>query len=126
MSYLNDIEDFTTDKLRVEIARRERATREGRCWYCKQNLEAHTCKYANQSPVPGWEVYAPRYVRTEDCMGRPQEYWQVDAWHPVINMHTMGIGDTKEEATSKCIEHVKERQEKWIKEQAKENQEEHF
>jgi len=114
VSYLNDIEDFTTDKLRVEIARRERATIEGKCWYCKMNLEAHTCKYANtSSPVPGWEVYAPRWVDTDDCMGQRLQYWQTDAWHPVMNVHTMGVGDSKEEATTKCIKHAKEKQQKW-------------
>jgi hypothetical protein len=113
MSYLNDIEDFSTDKLRIEIARRERATREGKCWYCNRNLEAHTCKYATPSPVPGWEIHPPRYVRTEDCMGRPEEYWQTSGWHSVMNEHVMGNADSKEEATAKCIENARERQKKW-------------
>jgi hypothetical protein len=113
MSYLTDIEDFSTDQLRVEITRRERATREGRCWYCQQNLEAHTCKYAKPSPVPGWEIYPAKYVRTEDCMANEQEYWQTHGWHPVMNRHSMGIGNTKEESTSRCIENAKEQQKTW-------------
>jgi uncharacterized protein with PIN domain len=113
MSYLSDIEDFTTDKLRFEINRRERATREGKCWYCNANLEAHTCKYAKSSPVPGWEIHPSRYVRTEDCMAQEQEYWQTDGWHPVMGERVIGNGDTKEEATARCIENARKRQQKW-------------
>lgn len=121
MSYLSDIEDFTTDKLRVEILRRERAAREGRCWYCQNNLEAHTCKYAKLSPVPGWEIYPPRYVRTENCMGQEEEYWQTDGWHPVMNKHVIGVGDTKEEATAKCVQNAKNKQSEWLRELEKDN-----
>jgi hypothetical protein len=111
--HLSDIEDFSTDVLRYEIHRREQATQEGRCWYCNKNLEAHTCKYAKPSPVPGWEISPPRWVSTEDCMANKQEYWQVDGYHPVMGKHVIGGGDTKEEATNKCIKNAKERQDKW-------------
>ena len=113
MSYLNDIEDFSTDQLRAEIHRREQATQEGRCWYCSKNLEAHTCKHAKLSPVPGWEIQPPRWVETEDCMGREQSYWQTGGKHPVMGVHVIGIGDSKEEATTKCIESAKKRQKGW-------------
>jgi hypothetical protein len=113
MSYLNDIEDFSTDQLRSEIHRRERATMEGKCWYCNANLEAHTCKYAKPSPVPGWQIHPPRYVRTEDCMAQKEEYWQTDGWHPVMNKFVIGVGDSKEEATTKCIDSAKKRQQEW-------------
>jgi hypothetical protein len=124
MSYLSDIEDFSTETLRVEINRRERLTREGKCWYCSQNLEAHTCKYAKPSPVPGWEIKPPRWVEGEDCMARKEEYWQTDGWHPVMGAHVIGVGDTQEEATSKCIENAKRRQAGWAGEPESTNQEE--
>jgi hypothetical protein len=113
MSYLNDIEDFSTDQLRAEIHRREQAAREGRCWYCQKNLEAHTCKHAKPSPVPGWEIQPPRWVETEDCMARPEEYWQTTGRHPIMNEHVIGNGDTKEEATARCIDHARRRQQVW-------------
>ena len=118
MSYLNDIEDFTTEQLRHEIHRREVATREGRCWYCNRNLEAHTCKYAKPSPVPGWEIHPPRYVRTEDCMARPEEYWQTDGWNPVTGTQVIGTGHTKEESNKKCIASAQRHQEVWRQEAA--------
>jgi hypothetical protein len=113
MSYLNDIEDFSTEQLRAEIHRREQAVKEGKCWYCQKNIEAHTCKHAKPSSVPGWEIQPPRWVSTEDCMARPVEYWQTSGWHPVMNDHVIGNGDTKEEATARCIENAKERQKNW-------------
>ena len=113
MSYLSDIEDFSTDQLRTEIRRREQAVREGNCWYCNMNLEAHTCKYAKPSPVPGWEIYPPQLISTEDCMARSEEYWMTIGRHPVMGEPVMGYGNTKEEATAKCIENAKKRQQVW-------------
>jgi hypothetical protein len=113
MSYLVDIEDFSTDQLRVEINRRERATREGRCWYCQGNLEAHTCKYAKPSPVPGWEIYPAKFVEGEDCMANQEKYWRAYGWHPVMNNRVIGIGGTKEEATARCIDNAREQQKTW-------------
>lgn len=105
---MNDIEDFTTDQLRAEIHRREEADRAGRCWYCEMNLHAHTCKHATPSPCPGWVVQPPRFVRGEDCMGREQEYWQVDARNPVTGKCQIGIGTTAHGATEKCLERVRD------------------
>jgi hypothetical protein len=113
MSYLNDIEDFSTDQLRAEINRREQATREGKCWYCQMNLEAHTCKHAKPSPVPGWEINPSRWVETENCMAQKEEYWQTDGRNLVMGMYVIGIGGTKEEATNRCIENAKRCQKVW-------------
>lgn len=104
---MNDIEEFTTDELRAEIRRREQADRDGRCWYCNQNLSAHTCKHAVSSPVPGWIVNPPRFVRDEDCMANEYEYWQVDAHNPTTGKHKIGTGPTAESATDKCINNIK-------------------
>lgn len=106
MSYLNDIEDFTTDQLRAEIRRREEADREGKCWYCGHDLAAHTCKYSLGSPAPGWEVRPPRFVRTEDCMANEVEYWQVDARDPVTGRCAGGTGATAAEATARCLANI--------------------
>lgn len=103
MSYLADIEDFTTDQLRAEIIRRETADREGKCWYCSQNVAAHTCKYAVPSPCPGWIVDPPRFVTGESCMGDPEQYWQAGARNPVTGRHRMANADTAAEATAKLI-----------------------
>lgn len=106
---MNDIEEFTTDELRSEIWRRETAARENRCWYCNRNINAHTCKYAVESVLPGWEVSPPRFVQIEDCMGQAQEYWQVNAKHTVTGNRVIGNGDTMLEATEKCIQNCKDR-----------------
>ena len=105
MSYLNDIEDFSTDDLRKEIHRREEADREGRCWYCNKNLAAHSCKLAKPTPVPGWEVKPHRYVppSEEGC----DEYWMTDARNPVTGKVVLGQGSTGPESTAKCIENIR-------------------
>lgn len=46
-------------------------------------------------------------------MAHEIEYWQTDGKHPVMGVHVIGIGDSKEEATIKCIENAKKQQEKW-------------
>lgn len=103
-----DLEDFSTDALRQEILRREAADRDGRCWYCGQNLAAHTCKLATPSPVPGWIVQPPRFVRHDGgCMGQLEEYWAVDARNPTTGMCAMGTGETAEKATAKCVESIR-------------------
>lgn len=104
MSRFSDIEDFTTDALRAEIHRREEAWRAGRCWYCGQNIAAHTCKFAKPSPCPGWEVKPPRFVSSDGgCMGDLEEYWVVDARNPVTGECRLAQGDSASEATSKII-----------------------
>jgi hypothetical protein len=100
------LEDYTTDAIRAEIHRREEADRAEKCWYCGMNLSAHTCKLARPSPVPGWEVQPPRYVRTEDCMGQEQEYWQVDARNPVTGKHAIGTGQSGIQATDRCVTNI--------------------
>ncbi len=106
ISQLSDIEDFTTDELRKEIHRREEANRAGKCWYCKQNLAAHTCRYAAKSPCPGWTVEPPQFVQTEDCMARPEEYWQVSARNPVTGKCVLANADTAAEATENVIKQI--------------------
>lgn len=107
MGLLFDIEDFTTDELRRELNRRLEADRKGRCWYCGKNLAAHTCKYAiEDTPVPGWEVEPPRFVRTEDCMANEVEYWQVDARNPTTGRHATATAGTRDGATRKLIERL--------------------
>lgn len=105
-SWLNDIEDFTTDELRQEIRRREAAEANSKCWYCGKNLAAHTCKHAKPSPVPGWEVEPARYLTGEDCMGNAEAYWRASARNPVTGRVVMGAGDTADEATFRCIENI--------------------
>jgi hypothetical protein len=112
-SHLNDIEEFTIDELRKEIRRREDAARAHKCWYCGQNIAAHTCKHATNPTAHGWEVAAPRWVATEDCMANEVSYWQVDAKHTVLGIHTCGTGGTADEATQKCLQHIQEREATW-------------
>lgn len=107
MNYLSDLEDYTTDQLRAEIHRRQQADARGECWYCHQNLGAHTCKYSLSSGVPGWVVEPPRFVRTEDCMGRDEEYWQVDARNPVTGRCCGGTGLSAIEATATCLRNIR-------------------
>lgn len=109
MNRFNDIEDFTTDELRKEIIKRELLDSAGTCWYCKANLAAHTCKYAEPSPVPGWHVEPAVYLTGEDCMGRPEAYWRCTARNPVTGKIIMGTGGTADEATAAAIKNVQRR-----------------
>jgi hypothetical protein len=49
MNEMNDIEDFTVEQMREEIARREGALARGLCWYCGKQIESHTCKHSQQA-----------------------------------------------------------------------------
>lgn len=46
MGYPKDLDDYTTEQLVTELQRRERLTRQGRCWYCLVSLKAHSCRLA--------------------------------------------------------------------------------
>jgi hypothetical protein len=46
-------------------------------------------------------------------MANEVSYYQVDAKHTVLGIHTSGTGDTAEEATNKCLQHIREREATW-------------
>ncbi len=88
MCNISDLEDYTTDQLRTELFRRQKADERGECWYCNRNYKAHTCKYANPTPCPGWVVDPPRLVDEED--------WKATARNPVSGKVEIGCGSVSE------------------------------
>lgn len=113
MNIFNDIEDFTTDQLREEIEKREKFSMKRRCWYCKQCIDNHTCKYKDDSPAPGWKLEESRHIASRQIDGSPEKYWQVFATHLVLTTYTFGLGDTESEARSECLEKIKDIEERW-------------
>lgn len=67
----------------------------------------------SDEPLPqGYTFGTPRFVRTDDCMGAPCEYWTVDA-RSFKGDILMGNGQTKEEAVAKVIQNVRDHAAFW-------------
>ena len=50
MSYQRDLDEFTEEELRDELARREEARRLGLCDYCGRNGNATKCHFPSRHP----------------------------------------------------------------------------
>lgn len=48
MSYPKDLDEYSLAELEAEIARRKKLLSEGKCSYCEQPLETHSCKYCSR------------------------------------------------------------------------------
>lgn len=48
MSYPRDLDDYTSDELIAELLRRNGLVQQGKCGYCSQPLDTHTCKFAGK------------------------------------------------------------------------------
>jgi hypothetical protein len=50
VSYPRDLDEFSEEELRDELARREEARRLGLCDYCGRNGNATKCRFSNRHP----------------------------------------------------------------------------
>ena len=96
---MSDIEDFTTKQLAREILRREEYALYGQCWYCKQNIFVHTCKYSETEKIEGWLV---------DPAISYFDHWRCVALKTGTNDTVVGVGSTRLQATFDCITQIKE------------------
>ena len=96
---MSDIEDFTTAALLAEVMRRVGCVDVRQCWYCRRNIHAHTCKYAESPRFYGWQVEPPvRYRDGADNLG-----WRTVASRTGDGATVDGSGFTRDVADRLCF-----------------------
>lgn len=92
---MSDIEDFTTAALLAEVTRRITAAESRQCWYCRRNVNAHTCKYAEVPRYRGWTVEPPAR--------HPDGRWRTTANRTADGVTAGGIATTRDGADVACF-----------------------
>lgn len=71
MSYLKDIDEYTTAELEAELAKREEANKQGLCDYCHRPRSTSSCRFPRRHLGT---ADAPTYIFINGCRKRVDEF----------------------------------------------------